>query len=420
MPADRRRRFESVGSDPEVDHPRQRRRRVGNSEPSNNQDDDDINDNGEDIGIGRRLRERHENRQENLTGEKEEDWEIQCLWIARLGFLLSRYVKPHQICKEVKEKWKGPAPSREQEEVMCNQLQKMILSWRREVLSETQKIIRRWLSTDHGREWIQQVGNEFELPQGAADTNLDEFLSGCGPIIWRSTVDFFDDDVVEVWNHSFFKALDDVVAMIAVPILKHEWTRRELSQSHFQCIPQLDATLRLADKSTKRIPIGMLPTENSYRPGLELGEGRRTFNHALPKDPHSMPVAGGIGGRYWNVGGNDGSGDTGAGNTGAGNAGAGNTGAGNTGAGNTSAGNTSTRNTGGGNTSAGNTGAGDISYGSPILRTAPQNRRRQGGAPTAGNTSGNDGGGDGGVGNSRSLGPVTPPDSSRRRRSNVV
>src|SRR2546429_442658 len=115
MPANRRRRFESVSSDSEEDRPRQHRRRAANSGPSNNQDDDDIND----AGTGR-LRERRENRQEILTGEKEQDWEIQCLWIARLGFLLSRYVKPHMICKEVKDSWRGPAPSREQEEGMCD------------------------------------------------------------------------------------------------------------------------------------------------------------------------------------------------------------------------------------------------------------------------------------------------------------
>lgn len=376
MPANNRRRTANVDlSSDEEEPPRQRLARRRNSEPNNNHNQDD------------------EQRQTSLMGEKEEEWEIECLWTARLGFLLSRYVKPYRICRQVKDGWRGPAPSREQEEMMCDRLRKTITTWRREVLAETQIAIRRWISSDKGRNWIQQDGDgedgEFNLPQGAADTDLDDFLSGCGPIIWRSSVDFFEDDMVEEWEHNFFKALDDVVAMIAVPILKHEWKRQQFSQSHFQCIPQLHATLRRADDCTRDFSIGMLPPRNSDRPGLEPGETRRTFHHPLPNDPHSTPVTRGIGGRYC-----DSDGDA-----------------------------MDNRNF--------------VPSFVPSTPSPMRLRRRQGGARTTGDTSrdggvGSSGGardGDGdvgssggarddGVGSSGNIGPATPPDSTQRKRRN--
>jgi len=164
--------------------------------------------------------------------------------------------------------------------------------------------------------------------------------------------------------------------MIAVPILKHEWNRRQFSQSHFKCIPQLDATLRRADRLTQGFNLSMLPIENSYRPGVEPGEGRRTFHHPLPNDPHSMAVSVGIGGRHW-----------------------------------------------GGGSAGNNRSAGNNIYGNPIPIAFPQIVRRRGGAVIAGASRDADGdvGGssdveDDGFLMSGGVGDISGGSSSRRTR----
>src|SRR5436305_13161211 len=99
MPSTRRCRAVAI-VDTDTDdeeHPRQRLRTAGNSEPSNSQDND-VTDNNDNIADNvRPRRQRLEVRRANLTREEEEDWENECLWAARLGFLFSRYAKPHQI-----------------------------------------------------------------------------------------------------------------------------------------------------------------------------------------------------------------------------------------------------------------------------------------------------------------------------------
>src|SRR5437764_9934662 len=106
----------------------------------------------------RRSRRSRRARPEVLKGDAECDWQNLCLWVSRQAFLRSRFARPYQVIAEVNKRWRGARPSRSQEEEIYQQIRRKITEWRRDLLVETQNIIRRWCKGALGSAWLQGEG----------------------------------------------------------------------------------------------------------------------------------------------------------------------------------------------------------------------------------------------------------------------